>query len=671
MFVFSFKKCLVFFAWTINMENYKILYIEDDPIEYEMVKAFLESKSMVQSITQVKTKIDFLTEIKSNNYDIILTDFILKFFHGLEALHLLKTEKVNIPVIFITGILPDEIAVEVIKKGAADYILLQNIYRLVPSIHSVVERKRMQDEKNFALTRLRESEENYRILAETSPYGIIVHNNFKLKYYNKQALLIFNAFEDRGFHERNILEFIHKEYQDKIQMRLRELNKGEDNQDFYEEVFLNKAGDLIQVEVASAGINYYGEPSSQVIFRDISERKRMEAELVKAKEKAEESDKLKTAFLENMSHEIRTPLNGIIGFSTLLKYKNLETEERIKYLDIIEQSGKHLLKIINDLIEISRIESGHIEIRKEQVNLNNILDDLLVFFINSAKLKELPVNILLYKPAQNEVSFVNTDYSRLKQVFINLLNNALKFTRKGEIKFGYEILDENMIKFYVSDSGIGIPDNSKDFIFERFRQVDDTSTREFGGAGLGLTISKGIVEIMGGKIWFDSVYGEGTNFYFTLPLSLNSASLTEANKKAETQFDTNWKGKHLLIAEDEQSNYLLIKHLLKNTGISVDRAENGLEVLARLEKDPQYYDLILMDIKMPEMDGLQAIKEIRKRKIFIPVIAQTAYAMTDDRQKCINAGFDEYITKPIKSSELFHKINTMVLKRNRMDLNHE
>ena len=644
------------------IKRYRFLYVEDNPVEFEMVRAFLENADLVEAFTLVERKREFLREIRSEKYDLILTDFTLDSFHGFEVLQLAKKEIPGTPVIFITGSLPDEIAVEVIKKGAADYILLQNIFRLIPAVHSAVEKKRIQDEKNAALLRLQESEENYRILADSSPYGIIVHSEGILKYYNKKAISLFSADDSVDYYGFEILSFIHPDYHTIINERARNLYSGVSYPDFLEIILLNQKGEPITVEIASASIVYNGHPSAQTIFRDISERKRIETEMIEAKEKAEESDRLKTTFLENMSHEIRTPLNGIIGFSTLLKYKTLENPERLKYLEIIEQSGKHLLNIINDLIEISRIEAGHIELRIEQLNLNSLLADLYIFFSKSARMKELPVEIFMHLAMHENNSYVFADSSRLKQVLINLLNNALKFTAKGRIDFGYDKPDKEYIRFFVKDTGIGIPEKSKEVVFERFRQADETTMKEFGGTGLGLTISRGLIEKMEGSIWFDSVYGEGTNFYFILPLKLFTIDDKGEEITTDISFEGLWNDKKLIIAEDEQSNYVLLKHMLKHTGIYIDRATNGQEVLDLLGDDGRGYDLILMDIKMPEMDGLQAIREIRNRNFNIPVLAQTAYAMTDDRQKCMSAGFDEYITKPIKTNELLRKINLMLAK---------
>ncbi len=634
------------------MEKYRILYLADNPTAFEMVKALLESENILDDITWVNEKGVLFREIKQRKYDLILADFNLSNINGLELMRLLEKNKNPIPVIILTETLNEEIAAEVIKKGAYDYVLLPYIYKLPEAIRNAMRRKKMEDDRNLALIRLKESEENYRILAEASPYGIIVHNKGKLVYYNKQAIRILNGDIKANYKGRQILDFVHPEFHEIVKERMKNLYKGKNYLKFFQLILINFHSELIQVELAAASIIFNGVPSAQVIFSDISERKKMEGELIRAKLKAEESDRLKTAFLENMSHEIRTPLNGIIGFSTLLKHKVINEEDRIKYLEIIEQSGKHLLNIINDLIEISRIESGHIDIRREIFNLNDLMDDLYIFFTKSVQMKGLPINLSLIKSISDDNAFINTDASRLKQVLINLLNNALKFTLKGQISFGYEQKDNKTILFFVKDTGIGIPDNAKEFVFERFRQADDAKTREYGGAGLGLTISKGLVDILGGKIWFDSIYEKGTTFNFTLPGLLLSNVLAGTQNSGEDQEEIDWRDKHILIAEDEHSNVILLRHILKPTGIKIERVSTGIEVLNKLQNGTHKYDLILMDIKMPEMDGLETIKKIRKKNIKISIIAQTAYAMTDDRQKCINAGFDEYITKPIRANEL-------------------
>lgn len=642
------------------MEKYRFLYVAENPTAFEMIKALLESEDLLDTITWVENKEDLFKEIKLKKYDLILADFNLTFINGIELLRLLDKNKQSIPVIIVTETLPEEIAAEVIKKGAYDYVLLPYIFKLTEAIRNTIRRKRMEDDRNTAMIRLKESEENYRILAESSPYGIIVHNKGKMVYHNKQAVKIISGNSQDNYIGRSIFDFIHPDFHEFVIGRVKNVYKGKSFPEFYQLMAINARSELIQIELASAAIKFNGMISSQVIFNDISERKKMEQELISAKLKAEESDRLKTAFLENMSHEIRTPLNGIIGFSTLLKYKVINDEDRIKYLEIIEQSGKHLLNIINDLIEISRIESGHIEIRREILNLNDLMDDLYIFFMKSSQSKTVPVQLFLQKDVPSDNAFIVSDASRLKQILINLLNNALKFTVQGHISFGYEQKDNKTILFFVKDTGIGIPDNAKAIVFERFRQADDAKTREYGGAGLGLTISKGLVDLLGGKIWFDSEYGKGTNFYFTLPGSLKSNQAAIIQKSNDEIDDIDWRDKLILIAEDKQSNYILLKHILKPTGISVERVTTGIEVLEKLENSKDKFDLILMDIKMPEMDGMETIKKIRERNHKIRIIAQTAYAMTDDRKKCIDAGFDEYITKPIRAKELLKLIDKFI-----------
>lgn len=626
-----------------------------------MVKAILEEEELVQSIRRVDKKEEFLSALKEEQFDIVLTDYSLPVFHGLEAIHILKTKYPDLPVIMITGNLADEIAVDVMKKGAWDYVLKENIYRLVPAILNAVENLKIKKERQSALEGLKESETNYRLLAESSPYGIIVHANRSILYHNQVAMRIFKVPDKvKSLVGLKIEDYVHPDFREVLAERIDRLYKGEMLEKEYEIRFLDFEKKELFLEVASSPINYNGQPAAQVIIRDIEERKKMERDLILAKERAEASDRLKSSFLENLSHEIRTPLNGIIGFASLLKLKDLSHEDRDNYVKVIEDSGKHLLTIIDDLIEISRIESGQFELRSERFLLNEIMDDLYLFFNNADFYKNTNVILGLTKGLRDQESVVIGDKARLKQVLFNLLSNAFKFTREGRIDFGYRKPDEDGVLFFVRDSGIGIPEDSKDIIFERFRQVDNSSSREYGGNGLGLSICKGIVNAMHGKIWFDSKVDQGSDFYFRIKLNfLNTAVVSRKLNHSSGKLKYEWKGKNALIAEDESSNFILLKHILERTGIGITHVKSGVEVISKLETGDNF-DIILMDIKMPELDGMETIKILRERNIQIPVIAQTAYAMTEDRDKCLKAGCNDYITKPIRSSELLGKMHTFL-----------
>ncbi len=638
------------------MEKYRILYIEDNPTDFEMVKAVLEEGDVLGEIRRVEKREEFIEAIGNVEFDLILTDYSLPVFHGLEAIKIAQQLCPRIPIIMITGTQPDEVAVDVIRKGAWDYVLKENIYRLIPSINSAMERLQMLREKAAALDALKEREENYRKLAESSPYGIIVHAGGKIVYHNKRALQILREDETRSLVDVSLTDHVHPDYLETIRKRMKKIYDGKVEGKPVELKFMNSRKEVFIIEVASSPITFNGVPSAQVIFSDIAERKKMEDDLISAKEKAEESDRLKTAFLENLSHEIRTPLNGIIGFASLLKVSGISEDEKMSYIQVVEESGRHLLNIIDDLIEVSRIEANQVELHPEKFNLNALLDELLIFFNESIRFKESPVVLGLTKPRRDEQAWVNADKARLRQILYNLLSNAHKFTSMGRIDFGYEPVNGDKMLFYVKDTGIGISEKAREIVFERFRQADESTTRKYGGNGLGLTISRGLVEAMGGKIWLTSQENQGTEFYFEIPLPLFTvqANPEDAPQKGQEIYD--WKGRKILIAEDELSNFYLLKHIIDKTGADIYHVTSGEEILDVLD-DGVHFDMILLDIKMPGMDGLTAVRILRERSINLPVIAQTAYAMAQDRERCLRAGCDDYITKPIRARDLLSKMS--------------
>jgi signal transduction histidine kinase len=395
-----------------------------------------------------------------------------------------------------------------------------------------------------------------------------------------------------------------------------------------------------------------GKVISTIIFlRDITTEKNFEIELIKAKEKAEESDRLKSAFLANMSHEIRTPMNGILGFCSLLKRNNLDEEKRIQFIEIIESSGMQLLSTINDIIEIAKIESNLATINKIETNLNTILDDLFQIFHNQIKAKKLEFK--LFKPLLDNDAYIYTDEIKIKQILSNLVSNAIKFTEKGSIEIGYEI--NNRILFYVKDTGIGISSAHYEIIFEHFRQIDFSDKRKYGGTGLGLTIAKALVELLGGEIWLDSELGKGTTFYFTVPYQQSKKISLNTDYSIQKDLNTLLSGKTILVAEDEETNYLFLKELFSNSKCHILWAKNGYDTIQLCEKYPNI-NLILMDIKMPEMDGFKATNILKNLYPDLPIIAVTAYAMPEDKEKALKAGCDGYISKPISKKMLVENI---------------
>ncbi|MEA2105439.1 MAG: response regulator [Bacteroidota bacterium] len=429
---------------------------------------------------------------------------------------------------------------------------------------------------------------------------------------------------------------------------------------------ISKKGNYnIQIERKSndeIGVLYedFNNMLQQILNREAA-RDKAERNLLEAKMKAEESDKLKSAFLANMSHEIRTPMNAILGFTELLTMpdSSISPEEKQNYIKLIHNSGNNLLQLIDDIIDISKIEASQLKIIPKECDVNQTLMDIYKSYLEIKKQKgkeNIDLSVHLAEKKQNII--ILTDPLRLTQIISNLIDNALKFTNEGFIKFGYEIQKSDTLLFYVKDSGIGMDQKKKEVIFERFRKIEDDKTKLYRGAGLGLAICKSLTELLGGKIWVESFRGSGSNFYFTIPFK-KIQKIQKIQKKKENSTNNKtykWVNKTILIAEDEPNNYFYIEEVLKRTKAKLIRATNGKEAV-RLFKKHQNIDLIIMDIKMPEMDGFEATKQIKSLNKNIPIIFQSAYAMPVEIEKGYLLGINEYITKPVNPKKLLSVLN--------------
>jgi PAS domain S-box-containing protein len=386
-------------------------------------------------------------------------------------------------------------------------------------------------------------------------------------------------------------------------------------------------------------------------FSDITMRKQFEMELIEAKERAEESDRLKSAFLANMSHEIRTPMNAIIGFTQLLADPNIAENKKEEFIKIITHNGQTLIRLIDDIIDIARIEAGRLVINKTECHLNVLLPELQKQYLEIVQtIGKKNIDIILDIPSEKIICY--TDSFRLRQVLSNLIDNAIKFTKEGYIEIGLKKADDNNLMFYVRDTGIGIPEEKIDLIFDRFMQVEEADTRTYGGTGLGLTISQNLVRMLNGEIKVESKLGEGSIFYFTLPLPIREITQPEPVLKNDVQDFTNlWKDKVFLVAEDDKYNFRIIEEMLRITGAKIVHAWNGKEVLEKMKSDKKF-DLILLDIRMPVLNGLITAQEIRKTYPDIIIIAQTAYANEEDKHLCIESGCDDFVSKPIDKNQL-------------------
>lgn len=380
--------------------------------------------------------------------------------------------------------------------------------------------------------------------------------------------------------------------------------------------------------------------------------KRYMEEIIVARKKAEESEKLKMAFLSNMSHEIRTPMNSIIGFAELLQDDDLTAEERKEFSSIIINSGEQLLSIIDEILEVSKEEAGEMRLLEQNFSLRKFMNELQIIFANT--IKDKPVEVTL-NVQEGTPDAVLADKIRLKQIMDNLLSNAAKFTNKGKIEIGVRLLPKHfpVLEFYVKDSGIGIPKEKQDSVFERFTQVEENLTQNFKGTGLGLSIVKRLVTFMGGQVYFESEQQKGSTFIFTIPYrkpekKAGRAEFEEKERKSKRVPEDVWTGKTLLIADDVKQIFAFFRETLKKTGVEMLYAKDGAEALDIYYHHKDEIDVALIDIQMPELNGLEVAKAIRKEDKTLPLIAQTGLALNIGKKEAEEAGFNAIIYKPIK-----------------------
>ncbi|MFP4556170.1 MAG: PAS domain S-box protein [Bacteroidales bacterium] len=522
---------------------------------------------------------------------------------------------------------------------------------------------------------LQESEENYRTIFELANDSIMIHDpeDLTIVNANKNAISSYGLntldelrkhgfFSETPYSQKEAGEFIAKALSKGLQV--------------FEWKNIRIDGSVFWEEVCLSPISIQGKDYVLSIARDITVRKSVEErlqkinkelklrneeyaalneeyatqneELQEAKERAEEADRLKSAFLANMSHEIRTPMNAIMGFSTLLSKANISNEKQKHYASIIRSRSNDLLKIIDDILDISKIEANQLVLQETSHNINTLLDNILDYALSKIEVENNPkISVSLVNQIVDKEN-INVDSGRLKQVLYNLLENALKFTLSGEIEIGCKDGKKGNLLFYVKDTGVGIPFEKQEAIFDRFTQVHDSERHNNTGTGLGLAISKGIVELMGGQIWVESQVGEGSTFYFTIPYK-------KGNVVADKGFDYERKvggiKDGILIVEDDGSNASFLQEVLSQTNAPLWLATTGGEALKMLSSIPEI-QIILLDIGLPDYNGLDIIKQFRVISPNVKIIAQSAYATAEDKLLGYQAGCDGYITKPINEDEL-------------------
>jgi len=589
------------------------------------------------------------------------------FFHFDSVLLSLSSLIVIMLLIFLTQkdkIVRKKYTTEIEQKNKEYELLHEEFKKKQKESNRLVKKL---DKRNRKLSdiniRMMLIEKRYKKLLDISPVGVFLIQKERIIYSNYKLLELLGYDDLNEGIGRPAIDFLHPDCHKIAIKRMEKMMQQTGTEvEFQEQKFIKKDGAIINAIVVSVSMIYMKKLTIQGYVLNITDRIKQEKELklincqlrakqkqlIVARDKARSADKLKSAFLANMSHEIRTPMNAIIGFSSLL-VQNKQSEEDRKYVEIINNSCSILLTLIDDIIDISKIDAGQLNIVKDTHLVNSIVKELYDKFNTTKNIVSFELDI----SDNSEKTVIYTDAVRLKQILSNLLSNAFKFTEKGSVKFGYEIKDKT-IEFFVKDTGIGIGKDDVNIIFDRFRRTANSKAKIYGGTGIGLAIVKELVTLLGGSIRVISKPQIFTCFYINFPLqnikTANAAITADNNtvNKEDTEYD--WSKYNVLIAEDEEHNLLFLKKALTPTKISIMEARNGEEAIEFFSKNKP--DLVLLDIKMPEKDGYEVIKTIKAQDKNVKVIAQTAYAMADDRDRIINAGFDDYIQKPISIDAL-------------------
>ena len=641
----------------------KILVIDDDKVDLVTIIRSISHSGIIADVDSAFSAKEGIEKIKSLNYDLIFLDYMMPDGDGISFLKKLKDLGIETPVIFVTSQGDEKIASQAILGGASDYIpktlltpdgISQSIRNALKLYESQKQRKKTELALRINANRLSEAQK----LAKIGSWEINLSDNEV--FFSEQFYTIFEI--DHNLEASIGLLKLRLIQPDDVELFETNLNyvKKNNSEVQFSHILTCKNGTVKYINEYIKCLNDENNEPVKILgtIQDISDQKNIENELILAKELAEQSVRVKEEFLTNMSHEIRTPMNGIIGFARILESTNLDSDQK-QSVDAIKRASKNLLVIINDILDFSKIDADKMTFEDVNFSLSKNINSVIELLSPISKEKKIK---LLFEIDPKIQDFLIGDTTRLSQILINLVGNALKFTEKGYVELiitqEEESETETFVRFSVVDTGIGIAQNKIDSIFESFNQASHGTARKFGGTGLGLTITRKLVELQGGAITVKSEISKGSEFSFLLQFKKVQKGILPITKAKKEQLSANFlKDTKILLVEDNELNQLLAIKVFQKWEKEIDIADNGKVAIDKIEKNN--YDIILMDIQMPEMDGNELTKYIRTNmgsKANIPIIALTAHATLVEEKRSLENGMNDYLSKPFDFNVLLEKL---------------
>ncbi|NGZ07592.1 MAG: response regulator [Magnetococcales bacterium] len=638
----------------------RLLVVEDVAYDFQLLLRFLRKEGLEVVAERVETGAEMRTRLAEQTWDAVLADANLPVFSAKEALLICQEMAIQVPFIVISGAIAEEKAADLIKSGANDFVTKQNLFRLITAMER--EFKAMEEHRRHRLAQqaLKESEEQFRSVAESAGDAIITVNQYGcITFWNRgaQNLFGYTAEEVIGQPVTILMPVRYQEAHIQGMQTLKATGHSRMAGKVVELAGVRKDGCEFPIEITLSSWEARGSRYFSAVIRDVTERQQIMFSLQEALKAAQVANSAKSEFLSNMSHEIRTPMNVVLGMSELLLETNLNPEQR-RYTTIMHHSGKALLRVINDVLDFSRIEADRISLAEMPFSPRQVLEESASLMQIVAQEKGITLE---WRVTSAIPEAILGDDGRVRQVLINLLGNAIKFTHQGRVvvELAIDSTQSDSLLYRVEDTGIGIHPEQMEYIFQHFTQADAGIARRYGGTGLGLAISRRLVELMGGRIWVESRLGEGSKFFFTLPARVVAASVcpdVEEGRRALPQT----RSLHILLAEDVEENRILFDAYLAQTPHDLVMVNDGLEAVARVQE--QIFDVVVMDVQMPIMDGYTATRQIRQweremQRSPMMIVALSAHAMEGEQMRSKEAGCDLYLTKPINKKKLLEVLN--------------